>query len=112
MNRVLGNARAKPLSALQNLENTARKYGSTYNDSIIKQITFADLLDDVYQTNPARGFSGSTAKGIEQATGFVNRLRSCGLISAGIDTAGDAIQTARGITPESSQKAIEAFLKI
>ena len=112
MNRVLGNARAKPLSALQNLENTARKYGSTYNDSIIKQITFADLLDDVYQTNPARGFSGSTAKGIEQATGFVNRLRSGGLISAGVDTAGDAIQTARGITPESSQKAIEAFLKI
>jgi len=113
INRILGNARAKPLSALQNLENTARKYGSTYNDSIIKQITFADLLDDVYQTVPTRGIKGTVAGGVEQAaTGFLGKLRQGGLVSASIDTAGEAIQSARGITPESSQRAIEAFLKI
>lgn len=111
MNRLLGNASAKPLSALQNLEAVSTKYGNKYNDSIIKQITFADLLDDVYQTTPTRGFAGGVQKGVEgAATGFLQRMRQGGVISAGIDTGAEMIQSARGITPEKAQAAIEAYL--
>jgi len=110
MNRLLGNASAKPLSAVQNLENTARKYGTTYNDSIIKQITFADLLDDIYETVPTRGLKGSVAGGVEQGAGFLNRMRQSGFLSASIDEAADVAKTGFGITPEARQKAVEEFL--
>jgi len=110
MNRLLGNASAKPLSALQNLENTARKYGNVYDDSIIKQITFADLLDDVYETVPKRGLAGSVDTGVQQAAGFMDRMRQSGFISASIDKAAELGQSALGVTPEARQKAIEAFL--
>ena len=111
MNRLLGNASAKPLSALQNLENVSTKYGNKYSDSIIKQITFADLLDDVYQTTPTRGFAGGVQKGVEgAATGFLQRMRQGGVVSAGIDTGAEMLQSARGITPEKAQQAIEAYL--
>lgn len=110
MNRLLGNASAKPLSALQNLENTARKYGKSYTDSILKQITFADLLDDVYQTVPKRGLAGSVDTGVQQAAGFMDRMRQSGFISASIDKAAEVGQAALGVTPEARQKAIEEFL--
>jgi hypothetical protein len=111
MNRLLGNASAKPLSALQNLENVNRKYGVKYADNVIKQIKFADLLDDVYELHPTRGFTGQTARGVEQAaTNFLGRIRQSGLISASIDTAADTLQSVRGVSPEGAQKALEAFL--
>lgn len=110
MNRLLGNASARPLSALQNLENTAARYGKTYQDNIIKQITFADLLDDVYQTVPSRGLAGGVETGVQQATGFMNKMRQSGFLSASIDKAAEVGQSALGITPEARQKAIEEFL--
>lgn len=114
MDKLLGKASAKPMSALQNLENVSTKYGNKYTDNIIKQIRFADLLDDIYETVPKGSLqgrvAGGTAQGIEQATGFMNRLRQGGLVSAAIDTAGDMAKQAAGITPESRQKAVEAFL--
>lgn len=113
MNRLLGNASAKPLSALQNLENVSTKYGNKYNDSVLKQITFADLLDDVYQTVPSRGFQGGVQKGVEgAASGFLGKMRQGGFISATVDTGAEAIQAARGITPETAQKAIEEYLSL
>ena len=42
--------------------------------------------------------------------GFTDRLRTSGLTSALIDTAGEYVQKARGISPESAQRAIEEFL--
>lgn len=114
MNRLLGQASSKPMSALQNLENVSRKYGNSYSDNILKQIRFADLLDDIYETVPKGSLqgrvAGGTAQGIEQATGFVNRMRQGGLISATIDTAGDIAKGVAGITPEARQKAVEDFL--
>lgn len=114
MNRLLGQASAKPLSAVQNLENTALKYGIKYDDSILKQVRFADLLDDIYETVPKGSLqgrvAGGVAQGVDQGVGFMNRLRQGGLISASIDTAGDIAKSAAGITPEARQKAIEEFL--
>jgi hypothetical protein len=114
MTRLLGGATAKPMSALQNLENVSRKYGNTYSNSVMKQVRFADLLDDIYETVQKGSLqgrvAGGVAQGIDQSVGFVNRLRQGGLISATIDTAGDIAKGAAGITPEARQKAIEEFL--
>lgn len=114
MDKLLGKATAKPMSALQNLENVSRKYGNTYSDSIVKQIRFADLLDDIYETVPKGSLQGrvasGVAQGIDQSVGFMNRMRQGGLISATIDTAGDIAKGAAGITPEARQKAVEEFL--
>lgn len=114
MNRLLGQASAKPMSSLQNLENVSRKYGNTYSDNVLKQIRFADLLDDIYQTVPKGSLQGrvtdSVAEGINQSVGFMERMRQGGLISATIDTAGDIAKNATGITPEARQKAVEEFL--
>lgn len=114
MNRLLGQASAKPLSAIQNLENTALKYGIKYDDSILKQVRFADLLDDIYETVPKGSLqgrvAGGIAQGVDQSVGFMNRMRQGGLISATIDTAGDFAKSAAGVTPEARQKAVEEFL--
>lgn len=114
MNRLLGQASARPLSAIQNLENTALKYGIKYDDSILKQVRFADLLDDIYETVPKGSLqgrvAGGVAQGVDQGVGFMNRMRQGGLISATIDTAGDLAKSAAGVTPEARQKAVEEFL--
>lgn len=114
MGRLLGNASARPLSALQNLENVSRKYGNTYTDNVLKQVRFADLLDDIYETVPKGSLqgrvAGGVAQGIDQGVGFMERMRQGGLISATIDTAGDIAKSATGITPEARQKAVEEFL--
>jgi hypothetical protein len=114
MTRLLGGATAKPMSALQNLENVSRKYGNTYSNSVMKQVRFADLLDDIYETVQKGSIqgrvAGGVAQGIDQSVGFMNRMRQGGLISAAIDTAGDFAKGAAGITPEARQQAVEAFL--
>lgn len=114
MNRLLGQASARPLSAIQNLENTALKYGVKYDDSILKQVRFADLLDDIYETVPKGSLqgrvAGGVAQGVDQGVGFMNRMRQGGLISATLDTAGDLAKSAAGVTPEARQKAVEEFL--
>lgn len=114
MNRLLGQASSKPMSALQNLENVSRKYGNTYGDNILKQIRFADLLDDIYETVPKGSqqgrVAGGVAQGIDQGTGFLNRMRQSGLISATLDEGGDLLKSAANITPEARQKAVEEFL--
>lgn len=114
MNRLLGQASSRPMSALQNLENVSRKYGNSYSDNILKQIRFADLLDDIYETVPKGSLqgrvAGGVAQGIDQGTGFLNRMRQSGFISAAIDEGADVLKGAANITPEARQKAVEEFL--
>lgn len=113
LNRLLSNVSAKPMSALKNLETTAKKYGSSYDDDILKQITFADMLDTVYDTTPKRGFAGGVKTGIEEgAASFLDRMRQSGFISAAIDKAADQAKAARGISQEKAQKAIEDFFDV
>jgi hypothetical protein len=114
MDRLLGKASARPMSALQNLENVSRKYGNSYSDNILKQIRFADLLDDIYETVPKGSLqgrvAGGVAQGIDQGTGFLNRMRQSGFISAALDEGADVLKGAANITPEARQKAVEEFL--
>lgn len=114
MNRLLGQASSKPMSALQNLENVSRKYGNTYSDNVLKQIRFADLLDDVYETVPKGSLQGriqgAETNIINQSTGFLNRMRQSGFISATIDEGADLLKNTANITPEARQKAVEEFL--
>jgi len=110
MTRLLGNARAKPMSALQALEETAAKYGKKYGDSVLKQIRFADLLDTVYDTVPEGSLEGRVKRGTEAAAAsFINRMRQNGLLSASIDEGIDIAQSMRGVSPEKAREAIEAF---
>lgn len=65
--RTLGNASDKPLSTIDQLYETAIKYGYEGDENIINQIRFADALEDIYGS-PTRSIGGQIARATNLAS--------------------------------------------
>lgn len=66
MARVLGNAAARPLQALSEIDNAARELGGKFDDNIIAQVRFADLLEDITGA-PTRSLAGQVERATKRA---------------------------------------------
>jgi hypothetical protein len=69
-NRILGNAAARPLQMLSDVEKATRELGYKYNDNVVAQIKFADMLDDIVGP-PSRSLGGQ----VERATGRIFNIK-------------------------------------
>jgi len=67
--RLLGNSanRSDILRVLNMMEQEAVKRGGLQQD-VVLQVVFADILEDVFGTQATTGFSGSTARGVQEGT--------------------------------------------
>lgn len=65
--RVLGNAAARPQDVIDGVLQTAQKYGYESDVDLNRLIYITDQLEDLYDITPSRGFSGSTARGVDQS---------------------------------------------
>jgi len=101
LRRLMGNAqsRVRLLDAVNNVENTAKKYGSKFDDDLLTQVLFVDELDTVFGPVARTSFQGQ----IKQA-----------LPTSKQDVAMRAVESiakkVKGIDQESAFKAIKKLL--
>lgn len=62
-NRILGNASARPMGALQELSDTAWQYGYKNKSDIRHLVAFSDFMEDTFpSTVPTRSLQGNVAR--------------------------------------------------
>lgn len=108
MSRILGSASAKPLSVLMDVEKAARKLGGKFDDSIIAQVRFADLLQEITGSAP-RSLGGI----MERAASRVSTMRKIASDVANLkfgDASSEVISKIMQTTPEHRLAALEAYI--
>lgn len=101
-------ARANLLTAIKNLEDTAQKYGGSFDDDILNLSIFADELDAVFGGGARTSLRGEVGKaGIDTAID-VSQMTIPGALAVGAKAGAKKI---RGINETNQLKAIEKLLK-
>ena len=105
--RILTNypSKGELLKSLNNLEQTAIKYGAEYNDRIPKLVMFAEEIEDRFKTAPERSFKGGIQKGAEAAIDSNIPERA---VLKGI---GKGIEKLQGVNNDNAFKAMYELLR-
>jgi len=113
--RLLGNSanRSDIMRVLHMMEQEAAKRGATQQD-VVLQVVFADILEDVFGTQATTGFSGSTARGVQEGTkkamgvaGNIATGNFRGAISSGVEAVADRVL---GTTEKQLIQALEGLV--
>ncbi len=100
--------RANLLTAIKNLEDTAQKYGGSFDDDILSLSIFSDELDAVFGSGARTSLRGEVGKaGIDTALD-VSQMTIPGAVIVGAKAGAKRI---RGINEANQLKAIKRLLK-
>lgn len=100
--------RANLLTAIKNLEDTAQKYGGSFDDDILNLSIFADELDAVFGSGARTSLRGEVGKGNVDAAINVSQMTIPGALAVGAK----ALNKKRlGINEANQLKAIKELLK-
>jgi len=112
MRRILGNnaGRGDILKTVSFIEDTAKKFNIPVEKSAVRQMIFADTLEDIFGTQATTGLQGQVERGVASAIvkKGTNVIRNP--LGAAADIADDVIKNVSGATPEGKIKAIQALL--
>ena len=100
--------RANLLTAIQNLEDTAKKYGGSFDDDILNLSIFADELDSVFGGGARTSLRGEVKKGSVDAAIDVSQMTTLGAIATGAKSVNKRMQ---GINETNQIKSIKELLK-
>jgi hypothetical protein len=100
--------RANLLTAISNLEDTARKYGGSFDDDILNLSIFSDELDAVFGSGARTSLRGEVSKaGVDTAID-ISQMTIPGALAVGAKAGAKRI---RGINEANQLKAIKKLLK-
>lgn len=100
--------RANLLTAIKNLEDTAQKYGGSFDDDILNLSIFSDELDAVFGSGARTSLRGEVGKaGVDTAID-VSQMTIPGALAVGAKAGAKRI---RGINEKNQLKAIEKLLR-
>ena len=93
-NRILGNSakRGDIMNMINILEKEAVKRGGTKGQSILSQVVFVDMLEEIFGTQATRSLQGQVARGTKGAVGIGKNLATGNVVGAattGIETVAD-----------------------
>lgn len=100
--------RANLLTAIANLEGTAKKYGGSFDDDILNLSIFSDELDAVFGSGARTSLRGEVGKANVDAAIDISQMTIPGAIAVGAKAGAKRI---RGINELNQIKAIKALLK-
>jgi|GEM_PF-2954442 len=106
MNRILGNAAAKPQYILQQLEEVAKKAGREKTDDPLFQVAFSDLLENVFGSTQPRSLGGQVERATMSASEKINLAN---LVKSPLQTAGQIIDKF-GTGDKQKQQALEDLI--
>lgn len=107
MQRVLGSAPSRALQTLADVEKTAVELGNKYNDSVIAQIRFADMLEDVVGA-PNRSLAGQVQRATNRVAQIPEFIRQTVPF---MDSANDTLQRAFTRTPEERLASLFDYIQ-
>lgn len=108
--RLLSNtqSRVNLIDSIKNIDDVAKKYGTTFDDDIMTQVLFADELDKIFGAAARTSLQGDVGKGVRRGLETAAGQRT--LTGIGIDAATAAVEKARGINEKNAFKSIKDLL--
>lgn len=100
--------RANLLTAIKNLEDTAQKYGGSFDDDILNLSIFSDELDAVFGSGARTSLRGEVGKAGVDAAVDISQMTIPGAIGVGVKAGAKKL---RGINEANQIKAIEKLLR-
>lgn len=100
--------RANLLTAIKNLEDTAKKYGGSFDDDILNLSIFADELDAVFGSGARTSLRGEVGKAGVDAAIDISQMTIPGALAVGAKA---VTKRARGINEMNQLKAIKNLLR-
>ena len=112
MRRILGNSakRGDIMAYMVELEKFTKATGKSVDDDLVRQVVFADMLEDVFGTNATTGFQGGITRGVEQAAGVAQDAAQGQPVSAAVKGGIKLFQASRGITDEAKVAALAKLI--
>jgi len=107
MRRITSNARSRTdvIDSLSELQETAQKYGKTFDDDIITQVDFLTELERLYGSSAPTSLQGQFENVADQAT------QGGGLLELGMRATKGAVRSAQDINEESLERSLRELLK-
>lgn len=108
--RLLSNtqSRVNLIDSIKNIDDVAKKYGTTFDDDIMTQVLFADELDKIFGAAARTSLQGDVGKGVRRGLETATGQRT--LTGIGIDAASSAVEKFRGINEKNAFKSIKELL--
>jgi len=108
---VFSNSAQRPrvLKLIEGLDKTSAQYGKQFDDNLVDQALFTEILEDIYGTQATTSLQGQFARalsGTERVIeGVKNPLQGLG------DIVGTIAEKSMGISDENKKKILSALLK-
>jgi hypothetical protein len=103
------NQRPRVLALTEQLDKVTKQYGGKFDDNLLDQTIFAEILEDVYGTQAVTSLQGEVAKAIKGTARVIEGIRNP------IKGVGDLVATGAekslGINEENKRKIFNAFLR-
>lgn len=104
--------RVKMLNALNQINETAAKYGGKFNDDVLNQLMFGNEIDRMFGAAADTSLKGQMAQSIETGVrGAQQAATQGGLFGLAAKTLGSAVERARGINEKNAVAAMKELLK-
>lgn len=100
--------RPRVMSLLEKLDETSNAYGKKFDDNLVDQAMFSEILEDVYGTQATTSLQGQTKRAVEGAQRVIAGVRSP--LEGALDVAGDVAEKALGVSDEKKRKILLTLL--
>lgn len=107
LNRILGNASARPNEVLQKLVDLTTELGYKGGNPL-EQVQFADMLENIFGTTQTRGLKGEVNRGVGMALEGTGLAKDAATMNLG-NLTDKAIRKIFGITKEKQINALKSF---
>ncbi len=107
-NRILGNASAKPLGTIRDVEKLAKNLGYKTTTDVRNQFLFVDFLEDLFGSTQTRSLRGQVGKGVGDAEEAIGIGKS--LIKKDPNVLLKGYNLVRGVTPENQKEAVKRLI--
>lgn len=108
MNRLLNNAPESAVRVLEDVDDAVLKLGGKLDDSVVNQIYFARILEDIYGARK-NSLAGRIAQGTNEAVKQYQGIRN--LAQSPIGTTVEAAADLVSITPERRAEALRQYVQ-
>lgn len=101
--------RARVAALVEKLDLVSKQYGGTFEDNLLDQVLFTEMLEDIYGTQATTSLQGQVRRAVNTSEKVISGLRNP------VKGAGEVIATAAekvaGINDTNKKDILRAFLK-
>lgn len=101
--------RPRVLSLIEQLDKISKKYGGKFDDNLVDQAIFTEILEDVYGTQATTSLQGQTARAIKGTQKVIEGLRNP--VQGAGELLASTAEKLTGISPERKKKILEALIR-